>query len=429
MMKRSRFALKALSVGALSLLAAACGASTGSSSSATTVAATPNAPASITIGTAYSGSGAFAISSLAELNGLNFWISQENAKGGVYVGAYQKRIPVKLISYNDQSDPATAGVLYNQLITQDKVNILVSDFGSVLTAPAVSIAQAHQQLLFDQSGTGIPFFTPNNPYIVLANLPVSSIWPGPLSQFLVAKHIDKVAIVYGTNDFDLSQAETLKTSLTAAGVNVVYYQGMPTATTSFGTILTTIAATNPGAVLELGYQPNDVAFLQALQSSGIHFPMAFTVFPGQLLSLFQKDVGTAGLAYTYTYATNFFHNYTKVNEGLTSSAFLAAIAKQYPGSVNTLGLLGYNTGLVIQATLKNATDLSQIALRNAATKISGTLNTLDGNFKINADGAQIGELLPLGQLVPNSSNTAVDLKVVYPTSQADASAVYPMPGG
>ncbi len=427
-MNGSRSALKALSVGVLALLVAACGSTTGSGSSATTVTGATNAPASITIGTAYSGSGAFAISSLAELNGLNFWISNENAKGGVYVGAYKKRIPIKLISYNDQSDPATAGVLYNQLITQDKVNILVSDFGSVLTAPAVSIAQAHQQLLFDQSGTGIPFFTANNPYIVLCNLPESSIWPGPLSQFLVAKHIDKVAIVYGTNDFDVSQAETLKQSLTAAGVNIVYYQGVPTTTTSYGTILTTIAAAKPSAVLELGYQPNDVAFLQALQSSGIHFPMAFTVFPGQLLALFQKDVGTAGLAYTYTYATNYFHNYTNVNEGMTSSAFLSAISKAYPGSDNTLGLLGYNTGLVIQATLKNATDLSQIALRNALTKISGTLNTVDGNFKINAQGAQIGELLPLGQLVPNSNNTAVKLNVVYPTSQANASAVYPMPG-
>ena len=424
-MKASRLASLA-GVLAMGVVAAACGSSASSSSGSSGSSSSAGAaPAQITIGTTYSGSGSFAVSSLAELGGLKFWISHENGKGGVYVGAYKKRIPVKLVAYNDQSDPATAGVLTNQLITQNHVNILTADFGSVLTAPAVSIAQAHHMVLFDQSGTGIPFFTPSNPYIVLCNLPVSSIWPTVLSNFLIAKHINNVAILYGTNDFDASQATTLQSKLTKAGIKVAYYQGIPTSTTSYGTLLNTIHATNPGAVLELGFQPNDVAFLQAVQSSGLHFPMVFTVFPGQLLSLFQQDVGTQGLAYTYTYATNYFHNYTSVNEGMTTSQFLTQIAKAAPQANNTVGLLGYNTGLVIQAVLKQAKSLSQTDIRAAATAVSGHLNTLDGNFVINSEGAQIGELLPLGQLVP-SSGSAV-MKVVYPSSQAQAQAVYPMP--
>ena len=38
------------------------------------------------------------------------------------------------------SSTATATSLYNQLITQDKVNVLVADFGSVLTSVAVPLA-------------------------------------------------------------------------------------------------------------------------------------------------------------------------------------------------------------------------------------------------------------------------------------------------
>jgi branched-chain amino acid transport system substrate-binding protein len=353
------------------------------------------------------------------------WIKLENAKGGAYVGAYHKRIPLKLVAYNDQSNPSTATVLYNQLITQDHVNILVADFGSVLTAPAVSIAQAHKQLLFDQTGTGIPFFTPGNPYIVLCDLPVSSIWPDPLAQFIIAKKLKNVAIVYGSNDFDESQAITLKNKLTAAGVNVVYYQAVPTSTTTYGTTITTIASMHPGAVLELGYQPNDTAFLEQLESSGVKFPMSFTVFPGQLLSLFQSQVGTKGLEYTFTYGTNYFNNYSSVTEGLTTKQWFSDIMKYYPSANNTLGLLGYNTGLVIEAALKNATSLSQLALRNALTKVSGTLDTVDGNFRINSEGAQTGELLPVAQLFPSSSG--VVLKPVYPPSQATHAAVYPAP--
>ncbi|MHB8189706.1 MAG: ABC transporter substrate-binding protein [Ferrimicrobium sp.] len=418
-MKKVGASIVTLTMGAV---LAACG-----SSSSSPAAPTTKAPAQITIGTTYASSGSFAAASMPEFDGLKFWVNYENKKGGAYIAAYHKRIPLKLIAYNDQSNPSTAAVLYNQLLTQNKVNIFVADFGSVLTAPAVSLAQAHHQVLFDQSGTGIPFFTPANKDIVLCDLPVSSIWPSPLAQFMITKKINKVAIVYATNDFDVSQAATLKAKLAAAGINVVYYQGVPTSTTSYTTVLQSMAATHPDAVLEFGFQPNDAAFLQNLQSSGLNFKMVFTVFPGQLLSLFQSTVGTKGLSYTYTYATNFFQNYTNVTEGLTSSTFLSSFASQFPGQSNTLSLLGYNTGLVVQAALNHAKSLSQPALRAAVAGVSGSLKTVDGTFAINSEGAQTGELLPVAQLFPSSSG--VQLKAVYPPKSATTAAVYPMPLG
>ncbi len=399
---------------------AACGSSSSSSSSSSA------APADITIGTTYSGSGSYATSSLPELDGLKFWIAQENKKGGVYVGAYKKRIHLKLIAYNDLSSASTAATLYNELITQDKVNIFVADFGSVLTAPAVSLAEAHKVVLFDQSGTGIPFFTPTNKYIVLCDLPESDIWPDPLAQFLIAKKIDKVAIVYATNDFDQSQAVTIKSKLEAAGITPVVYEGVPTSTTSYTTILQAVAAQKPDAVLEFGYQPNDTAFLQNVASSGQHYKMIFTVFPGQLLSLFQSQVGTTDLKYTYTYGTNEFVNYPTVTLGLNSKAFEGQFSAAYPGQYNTLSLLGYNTGLIVQGSLKNAKSLSQSAIRAGAQALSGKTTTLDGAFELNSEGAQVGERLPVAQLFPSTSGD-VALHAVYPSSQATASAVYPAP--
>ncbi|WP_298347381.1 ABC transporter substrate-binding protein [Ferrimicrobium sp.] len=405
---------------ALGMTLAACGSSSSSSTTSTS-----SAPSAITIGTTYAGSGTYATSSIPELDGLKFWMTQENKKGGVYVGAYKKRIPVKLVDYNDLSSASTAATLYNQLITQDKVNILVADFGSVLTAPAVSLAEAHKVVLFDQTGTGIPFFTPQNKDIVLCDLPESDIWPDVLAQFLIAKGIKKVAIVYDTNDFDESQAVTLKSKLQAAGITPLVYEGVPTTTSSYTTILNSVAAKHPDAVLEFGYQPNDTAFLQNVQSSGQHFKMVFTVFPGQLLSLFQSQVGTAGLKYTYTYGTNLYINYPKVTEGLNSAQFKSQFSAAYPGQLNALSLAGYNTGLVIQGSLKNAKSLSQAAIRAGAQQLSGNLTTVDGKFQLNSEGAQVGELLPVAQLFPSSSG--VTLHAVYPSSQATAKAVYPAP--
>jgi branched-chain amino acid transport system substrate-binding protein len=401
----------------LGLVASACGA--------TTSAAPSKAPKDITIGTLYAGSGTFAVQSIPQLAGLKFWIKQENSKGGAYVGAYKKRIPLKLVTYNDQSSTSTASTLYSQLIVQNKVNILVADYGSVLTAPAVTIAEEHHQLLFDPTGTGTSFFTPGNKYIALTADPASSVWPNPLVKLLLAKHISKVAILYNTNDFDASQAAAAKKGLIAAGIHPVYYQGVPTSTSSYGSLVQSVKATHPTAVLEFGYPNNDIAYLQALKSAGVKFPMEFAVFPGLNPALLESNVGKAGVSYVLTYGAPPVITYNNVNLGLTTSAFAKAFDPSNPSSINIDDTCGYANGLVIQTALDHATNLSQLALRKAVASASGSLKTIWGTFKINAEGAQIGETLPIAQMIPSGSTTKVE--TVYPPASAIHKLVYPMP--
>ena len=142
-----------------------------------------DAPAEIKIGTLYASSGRFASISMPVFSGLKLWTDLKNADGGVYVKAFDKKLPVKLVGYDDQSNTATASTLYNQLITQDKVDLLVADSGSVLTAPAVAIARDRKMFLFDQTGTGASFFSKDNPYIALMADPVSTVWPKPARSF------------------------------------------------------------------------------------------------------------------------------------------------------------------------------------------------------------------------------------------------------
>ncbi len=380
----------------------------------------------IKVGTLYAQSGSFAVSSMPEYQGLQFWADQVNKDGGVMVKAYGKKVPIKIVAYNDNSSTATAATLYNQLITQDKVNILVADFGSVLTSVAVPIAKNNKMLLFDPTGSGASFFTPDNPYLVLTSLPSSGIWPTSLANFLISHNIGKIAVVYSSNDFDQSQAETLKAKLAANGVTPVYYQAVSTDTKDYGVILRNIAATNPDFVIEFGYAPNDIAFLQGVANGGYHFNAVFTVFPGQLYSIMEKSVGKAGLLYTYSYPTPPLFGYNKVNYGLGLDDFTKAFeAANNVNNVNFLNIAGYNAGLVIQKALENATTLSQTDLRAAVAGFSGELNTLDGHFKIDADGAQVGELLPVAQF--QSVNGSLDPVIVYPSNLATGKAIYPSP--
>ncbi len=383
------------------------------------------APSVIKIGTLYASSGAFAVASQGQYEGLQYWVDAVNKDGGIFVKAYDKKIPVKIIAYDDQSSTSTDTTLYNQLITQDKVDVLVADFGSVLTSVAVPLAAEHHMLLIDPTGSGANFFTKPTNYLADVSIPSSQVWPVPLAKYLLQQKIKRIAIVYDANDFDASQATTMKDELAKGGVTPVYDHGVPTSESNYTVLLHTIAASNPDAVLEFGYPPNDIAFLKALSQSGLHFPMTFTIFPGQLLALLTKNVGTKGLAYTYTYPTPPLVKYDKVSYGQNTSQFVDAFTAAKKKAPNFLDAAGYNTGLIIQHMLDMAPKFTQLDFHQALMDMSGKTTTLLGEFKINANGAQLGQFLPVAQLVPEGDNLKV--VVVYPQDKATGKAVYPAP--
>lgn len=381
------------------------------------------APAEIKVGTLYASSGAFSAISMPVYKGLKLWVHDINAHGGVYVKPFGTKIRVKLIAYDDQSSPTTATVLYNQLITQDHVGILVADSGSVLTSVAVPLAQEHKMFLFDQTGTGTNFFSSDNRYIALLDDPTSSIWPHRLAEFLTKvapeHNIHRVAILYSTNDFTGAQADAMRGFLGQAKdkVKIVYYHGVPTSTTNYTVLLHRIQAAHPDAVLELGYPGNDIAFLKTLHASGIKFPMVFAVYPGLETELLHKNVGVPAMMHVFTYVPSTGLKY-KASFGMNIDAFEAAYRKLYGRTVDVgfNAVAGYNTGLIIQKALATTTSLDQLALRKAVFDQSGKLVTLDGAFELTSNGAQKGDLMPVGQI--QAAGSGIKLVPVYPADVA-----------
>ena len=400
----------------------------------TCAARAADSPGEIKLGTLYASAGTYASISMPVHLGLKLWIDQKNAEGGVFVKPYNKKIPIKLIAYDDQSNTATAATLYNQLITQDKVDILISDSGSVLTSVAVPIARDHKMLLIDQTGTGAAFFTRDNPYIALMSDPVSSIWPKYVADFVTrdgpALGIKRVALLYSTNDFTGTQANAVRKFITESGapVELVYDNGVPTNTSSYTVLINNVRAANADAVIELGYPTNDISFLRNLQDSGVKFKMLFAIYPGLETELLEKNVGPKGLAYVYTYVPSSVIEY-KPEFGMSLPEFRAAWEKKYADSKVEFGfnsVAGYTTGLVLENALAATASLDQLALREAIFGLSGKLKTIDGTFALDETGAQIGEITPLGQIVPEGQE-GIKFVTVYPHDVATGKPVYPAP--
>jgi branched-chain amino acid transport system substrate-binding protein len=387
------------------------------------------APGEIKIGHLHASSGPYASISMPTYYGLKLWVDRSNAAGGTLVKPFDKKIPLKLISYDDQSNPATAATLINQLITQDKVDLLISDQGSVLTAVAVPLAREHKMFLFDPGGTGSQFFTKDNPYIALLVAPASTVWPQYLAGYLNTEGAEAglktVALLYATNDFTGSQAQALRKYVKDAGkLEIIYDQGVPTSTSNYTVLINNMAAKQPDAVIALGYPGNDIAFLRNLQDSGNKFKFVFVVYPGLESALLLKNVGIGGLKGVFTYVTGADYEY-KVNVGMNLPAFRKLWAQTYastPGTEfgqNAIG--GYTVGLILQETLARTASMDQLALRDAVFGLSGKITTISGPFKLDPTGAQIGEIMPLGQVEPEGQS-GMKLVVVYPPDLASGKA-------
>ncbi len=401
-------------------------------------AQSPGAPEFIKIGALYASSGPYASISFTCHKALNLWAEIKNAEGGVYVKAFDRKIPVKLIEYDDQSSTATAATLYNQLITQDKVDILLADSGSVLTSVAVPIAREHKQLLVDQTGTAAKFFTPDNPYIVLTSSPSSDTWAGTLGNFLDEKSgglgIKRIAILYSTNDFTGAMAARIREMVKAdPSLQLVYDEGTPTSTANYTVLINNIAAAQPDAVIEFGYPPNDIAFLRGIDDGGTKFKYIFTVYAGNEFELLDRNVSRQGLQYVSTFLTASAMEYP-VNFGMNKDQYRAAWDKRYANEHLEFGvnaLAGYNTGLVLEKALSVATSLDQLTLRAAIMSQSGNLKTLVGGFKLDENGKQIGILQPVGQVVPDKGGAkgaeSLTLMPYYPDQYAATKLVYPRP--
>ena len=131
--------------------------------------------------------------------------------------------------------------------------------------------------------------------------PVSSIWPKPLADFLThdgpGLGIKRVAILYATNDFTGTQANAVRKFIkeSNSGVEIVFDEGVPTETSNYTVLLNNIRASNPDAVVHLGYASNDIAFLRNVQDSGIKFKMLFCIYPGLETELFGEKRRQQGL--------------------------------------------------------------------------------------------------------------------------------------
>src|SRR5436190_10284353 len=87
----------------------------------------------ITIGFSMALTGSLAVNGKSGLLASQIWAEDVNAKGGL-LGR-----PVKLIFYDDQTNPSLVPGIYTKLMDVDKVDLVISGYGTNIAAPAMPV--------------------------------------------------------------------------------------------------------------------------------------------------------------------------------------------------------------------------------------------------------------------------------------------------
>ena len=94
--------------------------------------------ADVVVGTSVALTGKYARTGQEQLQGFQMWVEEVNARGGLL----GRKVALKY--YDDESKPETGAKLYEKLITDDKVDLLIGPYSSDVTMAASTVAEKHK---------------------------------------------------------------------------------------------------------------------------------------------------------------------------------------------------------------------------------------------------------------------------------------------
>jgi branched-chain amino acid transport system substrate-binding protein len=225
-----------------------------------------------TIGLNLGQTGALAPNGKAALLAMQIWVEDTNAKGGL-LGR-----PVKLITYDDQSNPSLVPGIISKLLDIDHVDILIAGNGTNMVAPALPIAMQRKLTLVGLFGLDVnsEFHYPNYFSIIPAGgeNPKEAFSAGFFAMAATRDPKPKtIALVGADADFAKNAVDGARAQAKRAGYKIVYDNTYPPTTADYSPIIRAIRATNPDIVFVGSYPPDTVGMIRAANEVGLNVKM------------------------------------------------------------------------------------------------------------------------------------------------------------
>jgi branched-chain amino acid transport system substrate-binding protein len=216
-------------------------------------------------------------------------VEQVNKKGGIKIGndTYQ----LKIVYYDDKSDPTESSKLVEKLIAEDKVNFLLGPYSSGITIPDSLVAQRYKVPMVEGGGASGKIFSRGNKYIFGTLPPAGQYFKSTLEMLKTFKPAPKtIAILYADDKFDVSVAEGTSELANEMGFNVVLHEKYAEHATDFNSILTKIKASGVDVALVAGHTEESLNFTQQAKELNVS-PKFISMTVGPSEADFRKSLG------------------------------------------------------------------------------------------------------------------------------------------
>ena len=383
------------------------------------VAPVAEAQPPIRIGVSLSQTGGYAALGQNLLRGYQLCVKHMNDKGGV-LGR-----KLELVLYDNGSDPAAAVRLYEKLITQDKVDLVLGPNTSPILDAVADVTEKHRMPMMTPVAGATSIFRKGRKFIFSMQPPSEILLEG-LLDLAAKKGLKTVALINVDDVFGRATTQGAIELAKKKGLQVVLVDVYPQGNTDFSAILTKVRAANPDVLGGATRFDDAVAITRQMKALNVNPRMT-----GLTVGVdFPKFYEVLGRDAEFVYgATPWVPELVELRAG-----GLIPIARQYPGAREFVEshkkeFPGADLSFHLRWRLRRLPDSRR---GHPARRVAGQReaprghlkmdhNTVFGAFRVDRDGLQIAHKMLIFQWQDGKK------VIVWPEELAPGKPRFPTP--
>lgn len=228
---------------------------------------TVKAADTVRVGYSLSRTGFLAVATPVQQQAFELWRDQINAAGGLSIGGDGKR-KIEFVTYDDQSEPAKAAQIYEKLISNDKVDLLLAPYATPLHIAVSPVVERHKFPLVGATAASTLIRDLHGKYMWFVEKLPDEIG-GDLPKLLRAVGVKRVAIITVQLPLGLETKKFFLPALQKAGIEVVFDQEYPPDIKDMTGLLTSVKNAAPDAVIGLSYPGDSILYLNTAREIGL----------------------------------------------------------------------------------------------------------------------------------------------------------------
>jgi branched-chain amino acid transport system substrate-binding protein len=300
-MRRVRWLIASLVAAALiAVVAAGCGDDDNGSASS---GGGGGGGEAIKIGASLPLTGEFSEPGKAAEQGYKVWEALVNEKGGLLDRQ------VEMVIKDDASNQNTIVADYNALISQDKVDLLLGTFSSLLNLPASAVAERNRMLFVEPAGGSPELFSRDFKYLFFAQQATADhqgdVWADYIAGLPEGERPTKAAYPTLDDPFAQPTSEGIEKILTAAGIETVYRETYTIDNANFDSIANAIKQRGADLVVNGATFEDGVGLIRSLLKVNAEPEWLYQTTAPSLGQQYSKGIGeenTAGVFYAVSHS-------------------------------------------------------------------------------------------------------------------------------